>query len=1058
MSRLNFSPFSALHAWRRAALVHLLVCGALPACAGITERPLVTGAPLEATPRPPALEGKGETATVVESRQRLLPTAWDTGTRWFGISYLKNELLAGSQRPQRWVAAAWDPTTQAPLALDIGANEPRLVQLGLDGRISREVQLRFPERRDLFVWQRCAHFRNDLAVMAGGDILLVEPMENVVWRITREGEARVFFGQRMVSGRPPGDVPEEDPEGVNAWPWGIAVSPKGDVLMTSATAVWKYTPGGAVEIIAGHPDRPPLEGKLETKDETRDLNLRPPATATRLGRLRAIAAAPDGRILVGSGTDEDEPGSIRAIFPDGTLHTLYEGVAVYALAVTTRNEVVFAGRDRRVRRLEPDGRVVLLSRDPGLNDGFAPAEDPSPLCDGAARLSRLREPLNLVATPGGGVLVLDCFERLLYLPAGQNDKAMAEQAGSWLAALRQGEPEPTGMRRARELLARAAAAPPSGIAPEEPAADLDLPILTQCALKAVQEASRMEARRPLKLDPPPGLLAPGATHTFRPAFWGRNWIPNCFWSITHDSRLVEPGPGSGVCLEPGADGSLTFSAAGWAEAATFKLRASCDGAYDTVTIQVLPQAAPSSPGLSAPGPGLAAAPLPGPRRVAGKGHEVPAADPWRPRIWKAPWDTLTRREGGECKALPGCPELCQMENVAWDPSADVRSILAVTRVGAHHRWVVRVSIDGRITRQEPLLFSHLVNPSFMDIAAHPCGDLFLVEDIDSRIWRLPRGGRLEAILDHSMLPSNHLPLEIAAQADWRRWLGVQGITVTPAGEVAFSETRTNRILKLTPEGIVPVAGRCIALADGLLEGSLDTNELDLPYPATDGLLALPTRLAAAPDGRIVFLDSGRDSVRVLRPDGTLTSLAQIPKPLALAVTSNNDAMVVDQQGWLWRIAPDGRRSLLHGASAATGGPVPFHGPVQLVATPGGGLLVLDGHLQGWWINCGAENPFPAQAVEGIKAADGKGPLAERALETLTRQAQLYPKGRGSAKRPGHAHFSLFGDLVGMSLMPVDQLLEVAHYLEDEALNRAIEARCALMELKEHLPGIALPEG
>src|SRR6266516_424050 len=95
---------------------------------------------------------------------------------------------------------------------------------------------------------------------------------------------------------------------------------------------------------------------------------------------------------------------------------------------------------------------------------------------------------------------------------------------------------------------------------------------------------------------------------------------------------------------------------------------------------------------------------------------------------------------------------------------------------------------------------------------------------------------------------------------------VGGMAFGPDGTVYFSDFFTQRVRRVTPDGIITtVAGdfaRCCQYRDSI--------------PATQAYLASPTGLALAPDGSLYIVDRSFNVVRRVAPDGIITTVAGTP--------------------------------------------------------------------------------------------------------------------------------------------------------------------------------------
>lgn len=122
-----------------------------------------------------------------------------------------------------------------------------------------------------------------------------------------------------------------------------------------------------------------------------------------------------------------------------------------------------------------------------------------------------------------------------------------------------------------------------------------------------------------------------------------------------------------------------------------------------------------------------------------------------------------------------------------------------------------------------------------------------------------------------------------------------GVALDADGNLYVADTGNNRIRKVTPEGQVStVAGDGTA---GFLDG-----------PAAQARFNGPIGVAVDSNGKIIVADSYNDRIRVISPEGLVSTVAagQFDTPCGVAVTTDGTLIIADTgNDRLHKIAPDG---------------------------------------------------------------------------------------------------------------------------------------------------------
>lgn len=342
-------------------------------------------------------------------------------------------------------AIAWDRPAGARslLALEWEDSHSRLVAITPGGE-ETEVVARPAAGQSLHA--DCAA----MAALADGSVLVADPAHHRIARIRRDGAKAVLetyagTGETQANG-------DQDRLAANLdRPTGIAVAADGTVLFCDAgqRLVRRITAAGRVETVAG--SGAPAPEVLEVFNDLRALH---PATATDLVEPLALAAAPDGRIILLDG-GLGHP-ALLALRPDRTLALLAEETGtVKGLAVTARNEVAYLANDRSLRLIGASGRRETRVRGCLGDDGPMGRALLAPAQAGLAGMACL------APAPGGGLLALDPRAAQIWHLGPSRDALLAKRVQAALAALAEGDAGT--VRRIRAGLVERVQGDPAGL-------------------------------------------------------------------------------------------------------------------------------------------------------------------------------------------------------------------------------------------------------------------------------------------------------------------------------------------------------------------------------------------------------------------------------------------------------------------------------------------------------------------------------------------------------------------------------------------------------------------
>jgi sugar lactone lactonase YvrE len=143
----------------------------------------------------------------------------------------------------------------------------------------------------------------------------------------------------------------------------------------------------------------------------------------------------------------------------------------------------------------------------------------------------------------------------------------------------------------------------------------------------------------------------------------------------------------------------------------------------------------------------------------------------------------------------------------------------------------------------------------------------------------------------------------------------------------------NRIRKITSDGVVStIAGSTEGFADG--QGS-------------QAMFYSPGYLAVRPDGTILVSDGRNGRIRIVTPDGTVSTLvSNLMAPMGLAISKSGVIYISESHAHrIIKMSPDGERSVYSGSEqGSSDGPLNaarFSYPSALALAPDGTLFVVD---------------------------------------------------------------------------------------------------------------------
>src|SRR3954451_7543670 len=237
------------------------------------------------------------------------------------------------------------------------------------------------------------------------------------------------------------------------------------------------------------------------------------------------------------------------------------------------------------------------------------------------------------------------------------------------------------------------------------------------------------------------------------------------------------------------------------------------------------------------------------------------------------------------------------------------------------------------------------------VAAAPDGTVYVAGTIGQPTRKLDTNGRLSTIAGNgdSDFKGDGGPATSASFQD------PTALALGPDGSLYVTDTGNSRVRVIRPNGtIVTVAG----VFDQGFSGD--------GGPAASVQVNAPQGITVDPAGRVFFSDTGNNRVRVIRPDGTIATLAgngsrgsagdggpataaQLDAPNGLALASDGSLLIADSaNNRIRRVGFDGRIATVAGngggGSGGDGGPATsaqLNRPVDVAAAPGGVFYIAE---------------------------------------------------------------------------------------------------------------------
>jgi sugar lactone lactonase YvrE len=219
------------------------------------------------------------------------------------------------------------------------------------------------------------------------------------------------------------------------------------------------------------------------------------------------------------------------------------------------------------------------------------------------------------------------------------------------------------------------------------------------------------------------------------------------------------------------------------------------------------------------------------------------------------------------------------------------------------------------------------------------GATLVSDSASGTIWRVALAGTATPIV---VTPAR---LKQNSEEGSTRLSTPAGLALSPDGSLFVADSTRHRVCAISPDGALRVVA---GGANGYRDGS-----------GTEAMFRFPNDVAVAADGTCYVADTGNDRIRVISPDGIVTTVAgsiydygdgrgphtRFRRPAALDVDAEGTCWVADTgNNAIRRIAPDREVTTLAGEPAGgdTSGPGSgLRWPTGIAAATDGSLWVAD---------------------------------------------------------------------------------------------------------------------
>lgn len=173
----------------------------------------------------------------------------------------------------------------------------------------------------------------------------------------------------------------------------------------------------------------------------------------------------------------------------------------------------------------------------------------------------------------------------------------------------------------------------------------------------------------------------------------------------------------------------------------------------------------------------------------------------------------------------------------------------------------------------PAVDAQLYAP-YGSIVADGRGNVYITDSGNERIRKISAKGTITTVAAGLYVPN--------------------GIAVDPSGNIFIANTGTNTILKASPDGTVStIAGTGTAGFSG--DGG----------PAIDAQFFQPQSVAVDSAGNVYVADQINNRIRMIAPDGIITTVAAVLSPFFVAVDSTGNLLIASDYNLIQKVSPAG---------------------------------------------------------------------------------------------------------------------------------------------------------